>query len=622
MGERRMALFANKEAVGLDIGHGAVKAVRLGLRDKELTIGQMALLDIQQEGLLDEEELNRALLAWLEENGLRHRPFTVGIPQYLATTQVSDFPPGVKGEELRGMVSFETMQLAGLSDDAFSSDFHVMTPKFGRQNPVLIGVCRQSVIDERLRSLSREGLNVVDLGMNGLAVASTFYYLHPEALEDDRPSLILDMGDENATLLVVAGGHVLFVGSLLFGASRYTEALATHLHCSDDQADRRKRDLVLDPNDQEHPFFAVTSQLESEMRNAIEHWRAGEKEEISHLLFGNIWLTGGGAELGGLPDALARFFGCEVAVFGPADPASGAVVPGMTTAFGLALQTMGAAEIRVCLAPESLRWTQRRKRLFPYLLAAEVLFALLLGAMLLRYHFRLKQEAYLLEKEVTELQRCKTLIPQLQKQMSSMDHYERMLIPFVEKGNRAQRFLATINELEQARGKDSFFIYLADRLSYDEQRPKPSATGQPDRGRQPPAPSPGGMFSSISSIAEARTSKDASVADAILVDRIEQVNRMVVAGYVPYQVEGRYTPLLQLADKLNQGGIFKGVDFVPEADRQEIEEQIFNVWDRFWHEKPFKGRFTQFMFDLPFAKQDVNMAALAPTEPSKKGGKK
>lgn len=152
-----MALFANKEAVGLDIGHGAVKALRLAVRGKELAIEQMALLDIQQEGLLDEQELSRGMLSWLDESGLKSRSFTVGIPQYLATTQVSDFPPGVSGEELRGMVSFETMQLAGLSDDAFSSDFHVMSPKFGRQNPVLIGVCRQSVIDDRSRLLTRDG---------------------------------------------------------------------------------------------------------------------------------------------------------------------------------------------------------------------------------------------------------------------------------------------------------------------------------------------------------------------------------------------------------------------------------------------------------------------------------
>jgi len=113
------------------------------------------------------------------------------------------------------------------------------------------------------------------------------------------------------------------------------------------------------------------------------------------------------------------------------------------------------------------------------------------------------------------------------------------------------------------------------------------------------------------SIADVRSIPDAVVGSASLVDDVEQLDRMVVAGYIPYQVEGKYAPLLQLADKLNQGQVFKGVDFVPEPDRQGTEEQIFNVWNRFWREKPFKGRFTQFMFDLPFAKRDVNPAALA-----------
>lgn len=603
-----MALLKTIEAVGLDIGHGAVKAVRLVRQGKDaLAIDRMALLDVQQEGLLDEAELCRGLVSWLDENGLKGRPFTVGIPQYLATTQVSDFPPGVKGEELTGMVSFETMQLAGLSDDAFSSDFHVMEPKFGRQNPVLIGVCRQSVIDDRMRMLTREGLEVVELGMNGLALASALYHLHPEALAEDRPSLILDLGEENTTLLVVAGGHVLFAGTLPFGASRYTEVLASHWKCSDPEADRRKRGFKLDPQDTDHPLHAVNLQLEGEMRNALEHWRAGEKEELSHLLLGKIWLTGGGAALTGLDACLGRFFGCEVVLFGPADRTTGLAVPSMTTAFGLALQGFGAARIPLSLAPVSLRWRQRRKRLIPYLLATEAILAVILVAGLLRYSFRLDREKEVFGKQVEELSRCKNLIPQLKRQMATMEHHERMLIPFVEKGNRAQRFLTAMNELNRARSDKDFFIFLADRLSYDEmgaKNPEPGAADKPSRPASSPAA--GGMFS-IGSVEEARRSRDVTVLNATPVEQIPLLTSMVVAGYIPYQVESRYGPMLVMVDKLNQGTVFKGVDI--EQNRQGVEEQIFSLWERFWREKPSKGRFTQFMFDLPFAQQDVTLPA-------------
>lgn len=603
-----MALFKTTEAVGLDIGHGAAKAVRLVRRGKdELAIDRMVLLDVQQEGLLDENELRRGLVSWLGENELKGRPFTVGIPQYLATTQISDFPPGVKGDELAGMVSFETMQLAGLSDDAFSSDFHVMEPKFGRKNPVLIGVCRQSVIDDRLRMLTGEGIDVVNLGMNGLALASAFYHLHPDALDEDRPSLILDLGEENTTLLVIAGGHVLFVGTLPFGASRYTEALASHWNCSDTEADRRKRGFVLDPKDATHPLHAVNVQLEGEMRNALEHWRAGEKEELSHLLLGKIWLTGGGAALDGLGECLGRFFGCEVVLFGPADPATGLAVPSMTTAFGLALQGFGAARILLSLSPASLRWRQRRKRLFPYLLATEAILALILIVGMLRYSFRLDRENEVFGKQVEELSRCKSLIPQLKRQMAAMDHHERMLIPFVEKGNRAQRFLTTMAELDRVRGEKDFFVFLADRLSYDEMRAAKPETGAAARpGQQAANPASGGMFSVVS-IEEARRSRDANLLNAVLVDDTPLLASMVVAGHIPYQVEGRFGPMLVMVDKLNQGSVFKGVDDISQ-DRQ-IEEQIFNLWERFWREKPSKGRFTQFMFNLPFAQRDVTLPA-------------
>ena len=616
-----MALLSRKhEAVGLDIGHGAVKAVHLVQQRGTLAIQQMALLDAHREGILDEDELRTSMLSWLEEKGLKGRSFTVGIPQFLATTQISDFPEGAKGDELRSMVSFETAQLGGLSDEAFSNDYHVMAPKFGRQNPVLIGVCRQSVIEERSSRLSRDGLHVVDFGMNGLAVANAFFHLHPEARNEDRPSLLLDLGDESSTLLVVAGGQVLFAGSLMFGASRYTDAVASRLGCDDSQADQRKREITLDPSIEDDPLHAITTQLEGEVRNAIEHWRAGEKEELADLLLGRIWLTGGGAAQPGLADCLGRFFGCEAVVFGPTDAATGEIMPAFSAAFGLALQFLGEADICISLAPMALRWRLRRKRLFPYLLAAELIGAALIAALLVRYHFGLAKEGTRLDAQLADLRECKTLIPRLDSYLVAMDHHEKMLVPFVEKGNRARRFIATLNELHRVRGEGDFFIYVADRLSYDEQRPKTDEKARAaadDARRNPPR---GGMGASLfaNSLSEVREANEAELLNATLVSDVELLASMVVAGYTPDPKRNRYGALLKMADRIKQGSLFAKADIVPEPERQGIEERIFNIWDRFWAAAPFKGHFLRFMLDMPFARLDIDKSALAPSAGKKK----
>jgi type IV pilus assembly protein PilM len=609
-----MALFSKKEAVGLDIGHGAVKAVRLAHDGKQLSIKETITLDASLEGILDEQELHTSMVAWLEENGLKSRPLTVGVPQYLATTQVSDFPAGVKGPELEGMVSFETMQLAGLSDEAFSSDYHILPPNFGRKNPVLIGVCRQSVISDRMGRLTRSGLQVADLAMNGIAVANAFHYLHPEALDEERPTVLLDIGDENATLLVVAGGQLLFSGSLLFGASRYTEALSAHLKCPLEEADRRKRDLVLDPEVPDHPLQPVTDQLVSEIHNAIEHWRSGEQEELAHLMLAKIWLSGGGAALEGLDVCLAQQFGCEVAVFGPEDPETKRPLPGLCAAFGLALHSLGLAQFAVSLAPLSLRWQRRRKRLFPYLLAAEAIFIALLAFGMVRYYHRLTNEQQVLERRLAMLKQCKSLIPQLEDKMNAMDHHERLLIPFVEKGNRAGHYMASLQELARTRGEGDFFIFLADRLSYDEQRPTTEAREEARPRARAAAPTTSTMM--FGSIREIRETTEAAGIDATLVDKIPQLKSMVVAGFTPDRRSARdrrrYGSLIDFTDKLNKGDVFQGVDFIPEAEREGIEDQIFSPWTRFWGEKPYKGRFTPFMFDMPFASLDVDARALSP----------
>jgi len=95
-------------------------------------------LDARAEGIIDDVELRHSVAEWLRQIGWASRELSLGLPQYLTTTQVSDFPPDVT-DGLDEMVAYETRQLAGLSEESFIHDYQVMGPRYGRKNPVLIG---------------------------------------------------------------------------------------------------------------------------------------------------------------------------------------------------------------------------------------------------------------------------------------------------------------------------------------------------------------------------------------------------------------------------------------------------------------------------------------------------
>lgn len=213
----------NKNAFGLDIGQTSVRMLALTRRGHKVTVSRTFSLNIEEEGFLDEAELYspNGLGKWLHERKLTEQRFCIGLPQYLCTSRVvNDFAPSAKDAQLEQMVHFETMQLAGLSEETFLSDYQVMPPAFGIQNPVLIGFCREMVPDDAAQKAEQAGLKLKDVAMDALAAANAFFYLKPEELKEAEPQLILDIGTENATVVILAQGNVRYTGSLMFGARR------------------------------------------------------------------------------------------------------------------------------------------------------------------------------------------------------------------------------------------------------------------------------------------------------------------------------------------------------------------------------------------------------------------
>ena len=115
-----------KKAIGLDIGQTSAKLVVLSRSGKKAILRRAEVFSSRDEGIRgdDELELFNAVGGWLKDMKLGVPHVYLGMPQYMATTQVSDFTPGAKGEDLEKMVGFETMQLSGLSDERFLYDYH------------------------------------------------------------------------------------------------------------------------------------------------------------------------------------------------------------------------------------------------------------------------------------------------------------------------------------------------------------------------------------------------------------------------------------------------------------------------------------------------------------------
>ncbi|NMA19619.1 MAG: pilus assembly protein PilM [Lentisphaerae bacterium] len=602
--------------VGLDIGQSEVKTILLERKGKNLLIARKEVLSIWEEGILDDKELYRSIGTWLQEKKLNEISCCAGLPQFLTTPQISDFPPGIDDDTLKTLVRNETAQLSGLSDESFIHDYQPLKPFFGRKNPVLIGICRESAVNEQVRKLRDIEVNVQDMGMNGLAVVNAFYFLHPREKENPAIQLLLDLGNENSTLAIVAQGQVLYISSLMFGSRRFSKLLAQELNCSENEAEMRKSTYKPDWSNPDSPFLTAVRQLENELKIATEHWQQSELPEFQNQPISKIWMTGGGARFWGLNAQLIRTYACPVEILGVKNNEQ--TDPTLIVALGLALQGIGQAECSISLIPNLLRWQQQKIARLPYLRGTAVILIAALLVFLFWFHYHVTREQSRLEARMSELNLCNSLVPRLDAAQAQIGFYQKMLIPLVESGSRSQQFLDTLKELQLAMATtpdqdEGWCIYVADEFSYQNStkvipEKAPAATTTEKK--------PVNVFR-----ASEKTPEPAPAAEnTILVHKIPQLEKMIVGGYsvVPPD-KGKYEATKEILDKLNAGTLFAGADWFSDWDETH-SLQIFQPWQQFAQaskgNKKNQVNYHDFRIQLPF--KTLNVKKPPPPPPPKR----
>jgi len=591
-----MGLFGNKQTLGIDIGSATTKAVAVRIENKQPVMVTADTFDTGAEGILNENELFASVAGWLREAPWAQGTQTAGLPQYLVTTQITDFPPGVRNG-LENMVRYETQQLAGLSDESFVHDFHILSPGHGRRNPVLIGLCRESVVRERLSALANAGLHPTSIGMNGLAALNALLYLHPEAAEPkEQPQLLLDIGLDATTIAIFIADQPLYTGTLDFGSHMLTEALLERAGGDEGKAEARKRELDVEDLAPGSPARDLLRRLDSEIANALDHWRDQQPGDLADEGVLAFWLCGGGAQQNGLTAYLTDRHECAVHRFGPPDPASpDDPMTEYATALGLALLGVGSVTIPLCLMPDEAKWAQKRRRRLPWAIAAAVLATLAIAALIASSYVRSRRTLTALLALDKELSTCRGHISRLRDMQAGILAYESQVAPLVEEGNRSRRVLRALDDLANVCEPNSWFVYLGDDFSYEAGK----LTDEEKRKRRARAgkPKARGAFT----VATDESDNPIEFPERIQALDVPQMRALIGAGYTPFTMDdpGGYAAVARLRAKLSELKPYSGVDAIS-TDSKRGREDIFMPWDTF-RERHLDTRYSQFVVRLPFS---------------------
>jgi len=599
-----------KTAVGLDIGRFSVKAICLERQGKSYQVKTACAFISQAEGLLDDDEteLYKFTGSWLKEHKLADLPICLGLSQELTNSQYSSFPPNLTVDNLRFMVKNLTNQFSGLSDEAFLDNFCLMSPVKDQPSQVLIGVCRQSLVEDAYSKATAQGLNVQDQTMSGLGLANAFLFLQPrEAAADDSLNLLLDLGTETSTLVFLRQNRVLGIASLMFGASTFQKIMATG------QNEENSRSTVQYNPDWDDPdayIHLAVKRLQEEIGGAIEHWLESPETKNLDCSGRRLWLSGRAAAIPGLASHLDSAEWIDVQLLGP--QVDDRLSPEYTIALGLAYHGTGASPLQISLIPPLLHWQQEKIARFPFLAGALALLAVVTLAFAVWFHYHLNTEQEQIDDKLAELKKCNSLVPDLDGALETMGYYQKLLIPIVEYGNRSRTFLHACDVLYQTRSTtentddDWWCYYLSDEFSYldSEAVKKLREKEQPEKAKPKPQPQPFGLFGN-----PLEESQEEEPADAFIpVFEIKPLTMLYTAGFLPsHSNRGRYEDIKRIYEELNKAGLFTGVDWFSDMTDTTAPANL-KSWGKYLTNNKSKfGEFYNFVFKLPLSSRPITI---------------
>jgi type IV pilus assembly protein PilM len=389
----RHAMPANTAVWGIEIGHAALKAVKLRHADNGMV--ELVAFDLiehpkilSQPDANPEELIRAALEKFASRNEWKGDQIVIGVPGQQTFSRFTKLPP-VDEKKIPDIVRFEAGQQIPFDMDDVVWDYEVFRAPESPDVEVGIFAMRKDLVRKQIEYFNAHGLqpSVIQTVPSALY---NFYAFDAERKEGEKGATILvDVGAAKTDLIVVEQ-HSSWSRNIPLGGNNFTEALVRAFKLSPAKAESLKRGAAASKHARQvfqamRPVFA---ELVAEIQRSIGFYSSTHRDvELTHVvacgsafrlpglqkyLENNLTIEGGVQKLEKFNKLVptetsnAPVFTDNVVTFGPA--------------YGLALQGLGHAKITANLLPPDLARVAMWRRKQPYFIASAA--TLLVAAML------------------------------------------------------------------------------------------------------------------------------------------------------------------------------------------------------------------------------------------------
>lgn len=308
-----MGLFGRGRSVlGLDIGSGFVKLALVDHGGDRPEVRAVAIRPTPAGAVVDGEVVEPGRVAGavgelMEEAGVRPRNVVAalgGHDVFIKKVEV----PRVKEAEARRAIRTEAERHVPFDLAEVRLDYQVLPPRNGSPGmEVLLVAAKRDRVEDRLAMLADAGIRATSMDVEAFALHNAFVHNYPGAAQG--VVALVNVGRDVTNLNVIEEGVTILAKDLPIGSRRVSESLQREFRLTEEEAER-----VLQGR---QPLRGVQRVVADGVAVGIKRAAAYLGGRRSGVGVGRIFLSGGGACMPGMAEALAERVRVETRIVNP-----------------------------------------------------------------------------------------------------------------------------------------------------------------------------------------------------------------------------------------------------------------------------------------------------------------
>lgn len=345
-----MALFGRKKrSIGLDIGSGFVKMVQVDHSGDQPEVVQVAMRPLVVDAIVEGEIMDPGLVSdtisgLFQEVGLKGSEVVTAVGGHDVIIKKIEMSR-MKEADAREVIRWEAEQHVPFDIKSVELDFQILNPlEEGLQMEVLLVAAKRELVDNKVSLLLDAGISPSMIDVDAFALHNAFEHNYPEAMHGIVS--LVNIGHETTSVNILEDGLPILTRDIPFGSRRVREDLQRERGLTAEQAED-----VVQGREPLDDLETLISSNADEVAVGIERASAFLMTRQSGGGLGKIYLSGGGARIPGMAEAVAQRMNVEAQLVNPfeqvpvhADAAAGLSLeesaPMLLLPLGLALRQL------------------------------------------------------------------------------------------------------------------------------------------------------------------------------------------------------------------------------------------------------------------------------------------